>query len=65
MAKKIKRLYRASAKDSMIGGVCAGIANYFGVDPTLIRVGWVILTLASFGAGFFGYLILWAIMPRK
>ena len=63
--KKIKRLYRAPEKDSKIGGVCGGIANYFELDPTLIRVGWVILTLLSFGVGFFGYLILWAIMPRK
>ncbi len=65
MVKKIKRLYRASFRNSKIGGVCGGIANYFEVDPTLIRLLWVLLTLVSFGAGFFGYLILWIIMPRK
>lgn len=63
--KKVKKLYRGSEKESMIGGVCAGLANYFEVDPTLMRVIWVILTLISFGVGFIGYLLLWIIMPRK
>ncbi len=65
MVKKVKRLYRASEKDSMIGGVCAGIADYFNVDPTLIRLFWVLMTIFGFGIGFFGYLIMWIIMPRK
>ena len=66
MAKKeMKRLYRASEKDSMIGGVCAGIANYFEIDPTLVRLLWVLLTLLSFGAGVLAYIIFWIVMPRK
>ncbi len=66
MAKKnIKRLYRASERDSIIGGVCAGIANYFTVDPTLIRLAWVLMTMLSAGVGILGYLIMWAIMPRR
>ncbi|MEA3248181.1 MAG: PspC domain-containing protein [Nanoarchaeota archaeon] len=65
MIKKIKRLYRANEKDSMVGGVCAGIANYFDVDPTLIRLGWILMTIFSFGIGFFGYLIMWIVMPKK
>ena len=63
--KKIKRLYRAAEKDSMIGGVCAGIADYFMIDPTLVRLIWVLMTILSAGVGFFGYLIMWVIMPRK
>jgi len=63
--KKIKKLYRAVEKDSMIGGVCAGIADYFEIDPTLVRLLWVLMTIFSFGIGFFGYLIMWAITPRK
>jgi phage shock protein PspC (stress-responsive transcriptional regulator) len=49
----------------MIGGVCAGIADYFEVDPTLVRLLWVLMTVFTFGVGFFGYLIMWVIMPRK
>ena len=63
--KKIRRLYRVTKKDSIIGGVCAGIADYFDIDPTLIRLFWVLITIFSFGTGVFGYLILWMIMPRK
>lgn len=63
--KKVKRLYRAAERDSMVGGVCAGIAEYFEVDPTLIRIGWIVMTMLSFGVGVFGYLIGWIIMPRK
>ena len=65
MTKKIKRLYRAKEKDSMIAGVCAGIADYFKVDPTLVRLGWVVVTMLSVGIGIVGYLIMWAITPRK
>ena len=49
----------------MVGGVCAGIANYFEVDPTLVRLIWVLMTVFSFGTGIVGYLVMWAIMPRK
>ncbi len=65
MAKQVKRLYRASEKDSMVAGVCAGIAEYFEIDPTLIRLLWVFLTIASFGTGVLAYLIAWIVIPRK
>jgi len=61
----VKRLYRSSEKEAMIAGVCSGIADYFEVDPTLIRLIWVLMTVFSFGTGAFGYLIMWIIMPRK
>ena len=65
MAKKVKRLYRASEKDSVIGGVCAGIAEYFNIDPTLVRLLWAFATLISFGSGIVAYLLFWMIVPRK
>jgi phage shock protein C len=68
MAKKkeIKRLYRAGPKESMIAGVCAGIADYFEIDPTVVRLAWVVMTMLTFfWPGIIGYLILWVIMPRK
>ncbi|MBO6012458.1 MAG: PspC domain-containing protein [Bacteroidales bacterium] len=59
-----KTLTRSDNK--MIGGVCAGIAEYFNLDPTLIRVAYV--TLSIFSAGFPGlllYILLLIIIPSK
>ncbi|HIG92575.1 TPA: PspC domain-containing protein [Candidatus Woesearchaeota archaeon] len=64
MPKPIKRLYR-SEKDKVLGGVCAGIADYFEIDLVIVRVLWVILTLFSMGAGLLAYLIAWAIIPLQ
>ncbi len=58
-----KRLYRSSS-NKMLGGVCGGIAEYFNADPTLVRILWVILSLA-YGAGVLLYLILWLIVPER
>lgn len=57
--KQLKR-----SNNSMIAGVCGGIAEWFDWDPTLVRVGYVILSI--FSAAFPGilvYIILWAVMP--
>lgn len=62
--KNVKRLYRASEKNSMIGGVCAGIAEYFEIDPTLVRLLWVLFVF-GYGFGILAYLIGWIIIPRK
>jgi phage shock protein C len=59
----VKRLYR-STKDVMLGGVCAGIAEYYNMDPTIIRLLWVILTLLSLGVGILAYIIAWIIIPK-
>ena len=60
MNKKLRR----SRDNQMIAGVCAGLADYFSIDITLARVGYVLLSI--FSAGFPGilvYIILWAVMP--
>ncbi|OOG63335.1 PspC family transcriptional regulator [Rhodanobacter sp. B04] len=57
-----KRLYR-SRRYRSLAGVCGGIAEYFGWDPTLVRVGWIILTLMG-GSGILLYLIMWLVMPE-
>lgn len=62
-AKGYKQLYR-STTNKMIGGVCGGIAEYFGVDPTLIRLGFVAVTLLG-GSGVLVYLILWLVVPSQ
>jgi len=64
MPQKIKRLYR-SRKDRMLGGVCAGIAEYFEIDPMIVRLLWIVLTLLSLGAGIIAYLIACVIIPEK
>lgn len=63
VSKKTKRLYR-SKKDKMLGGVCGGIAEYFDVDPTIVRLIWVLLAL-TYGTGILAYLIAWIIVPEK
>lgn len=57
-----KRLTRSDNK--MIGGVCGGIAEYLDVDPTIVRVVYVLLVFFA-GFGILAYLILWLIMPKK
>lgn len=49
----------------MIAGVCAGIAEYFGIDVTIIRLGWVFISLLTAGCGIFAYILALIIMPRK
>ena len=56
-----KQLMR-SGSDQKIAGVCAGVANYFDVDPTIVRVIWGVLAFC-YGAGIVAYIILWIIAP--
>lgn len=58
-----KRLYKSST-DKKVCGVCGGIANYFDVDPTVIRLILVIFTLAG-GSGLIAYIIAAIIMPDE
>jgi phage shock protein C len=58
-----KRLYR-SIRDRKIGGVCAGLAEYFDFDPLLVRLIFVVLALAG-GGGVLIYLVLWVVTPEK
>jgi len=59
-----KRLYR-STKDKMIAGVCGGLAEYFNVDPVIIRIIAVILLLPGGLPGILPYVILWIIVPKN
>ncbi len=58
-----KRLYR-SRSDRMIAGVCAGLGKYFGIDPTLVRLAFVILALAGMSGGL-AYIIMWIVVPEE
>lgn len=57
-----KRLY--SSRDALIGGVCAGIADYFDIDPVIVRILTVVLTFATAGMFAFAYVLLWIIVPK-
>ena len=57
-----KRLTR-DTRNKMLGGVCSGIGGYFGVDPTIVRVVWVLLALGA-GFGVIAYIICWLIIPE-
>lgn len=58
-----KRLYRIT-NNKMIGGVCTGLAEYFSIDPVLVRLVFVILTLHH-GIGILAYVILWVVVPAR
>ncbi|ADH61123.1 phage shock protein C, PspC [Thermoanaerobacter mathranii subsp. mathranii str. A3] len=58
-----KKLYR-SRTQRMIGGVCGGIAEYFNIDPTIIRLIWAFLIIFC-GTGLLAYLIAWIIIPEE
>ncbi|HEY6959493.1 MAG TPA: PspC domain-containing protein [Candidatus Limnocylindria bacterium] len=55
------RLYR-STTDKVIGGVCGGLAAYFRIDPVIVRLAFVVFTLAG-GASFLLYIVLWIAVP--
>ncbi len=60
------RKLKKTPHNKMIAGVCGGIAEYFGVDPTLIRVGYVILSvLSTVFPGLLVYIVLAFVMPDK
>ena len=56
-----KRLHR-SRTEKMIAGVCGGLAEYLDMDPTLVRLLWVLVALLA-GTGILLYLIMWVVMP--
>ncbi len=58
-----KRLYR-STREKMIGGVCGGMAEYFEIDPVLIRILFVVATFVG-GSGILAYIICWIIIPEQ
>ncbi len=59
-----KRLYKIE-EGKKLDGVCGGLAEYFNIDPTLVRLVWALVTLCSGGVGLIGYLVCSIIMPKK
>lgn len=59
-----RKLY-LSDKDRKIAGVCGGLADYFGIDSTIVRILWALAVMVSYGTGFILYLVFWLIVPRE
>jgi phage shock protein C len=49
----------------MVAGVCAGIADYFGLDPNIVRIAFAVLTIFSVGIGALVYVVAWAVVPEE
>ncbi len=60
----MKRLYRSKTQ-RVLGGVCGGLGEHLDVDPTVIRLALVLVTLISLGTGLLLYLIAWIIVPEE
>ena len=60
---KVKKLYR-SRENAMLAGVCGGIGEYFDIDPTLVRLAWVVLGFCG-GVGIWAYIIAALIIPQR
>jgi len=58
----MKKLYR-SAKSRILGGVCGGIGEFLNVDPTIIRLIWILFALSGIGIIF--YFLAWLVIPRN
>lgn len=51
--------------DKILGGVCAGLANYLRIDPAIIRILFAVITFGGFGSGFLIYILMWIILPSR
>jgi len=59
--KELKR----SRTDRMVAGVCGGIGEYLGIDPNVIRLVWVVVTVFTVGTGILAYLLAWLVIPEE
>lgn len=64
MAETGPKRFHRSKSDRKIAGVCGGVAQYFNIDPTLVRILWVVGTLVSFGIGILAYVVFWVAAPE-
>lgn len=64
MENNYKKLTRSRA-ERMICGVCGGLGNYIGIDPTVVRIIWLILSFAGFGSGLIIYFIAAILIPDE
>ena len=58
-----RRLTRS--RDAMVGGVAAGVANWIGADPALVRIAWALLVPLTAGAALLAYIVAWIVVPEE
>lgn len=64
MSETTKKLYR-SKTDRMLAGVCGGLGKYLGVDPTIVRLVFVLSIFLTFSTSLLLYIVFWLIMPEE
>jgi len=65
MPKEQMRMLYKSRSNRILGGVCGGIGEYLNVDPTIIRIVWILATLLSLGIGVLVYIFAWILIPNN
>jgi phage shock protein C len=60
----MKKLYRSKTQ-RMAGGICGGLGHYMDIDPTVIRLIWVVMSLFTWGIGLLFYIVAWVIIPEE
>ncbi|MBQ9669277.1 MAG: PspC domain-containing protein [Prevotella sp.] len=58
-----QKLFRSN--DRVLGGVCAGLAEYFDFEPTLVRIAYAALSVMTVFLGIILYIVMWIVMPQK
>ncbi len=61
----VTRTLRRSRTNRVIGGVCGGLGEYLGIDPTIIRFIFILLLLPGGAPGLLPYLVFWVVMPER
>ncbi len=61
----MSKTLRRSQMDRQIGGVCGGLAEYLDIDPTAVRVGYVLLSILTAFSGVLVYIVLWMVIPER
>lgn len=61
----VPRKLTRKTSDKMVAGVCSGIADYINIDVTLVRLGFVALTIVTGGVGAIGYVAGWIVIPER
>ena len=65
MTPDIKRIYR-EREDAKLGGICAGLGTYLGLDPVILRLTWLLATVfTGFVFGIVAYLVAWIVIPQR
>jgi phage shock protein PspC (stress-responsive transcriptional regulator) len=59
----VRRLYR-SRHEKKLGGVCGGLAEYFGIDVSLLRLAWILFAVLG-GSGLLAYILAWIVIPEE